>query len=206
MGQWRGRATLDGATRRMGRRAWGRAAALTLLILGLGAALAACGGSPSGTSSATATTPAGGGYTPSANNTPPPGFPTPTVTPNGGGVQAGASDVCSQTPSVTNQPPSNLPVYPNAQLVQGKTTQNNGQNVGIFDWCLASGSPDAVITFYTQQLPGAGWTNIQSYTGTDAKSILAQQGSEHLTLSTLVDVANSAQPTEILVSINGIPS
>lgn len=208
-----GRATRDGGTRRWGGRgsgrAWGRTVALALLILGLGALLVACGGSPSGTSSATATTPAGGGFTPGAtNNTPPPGFPTPTVTPNGGGVQTGVSDVCGQAPDVETQPPSNLPIYPNAQLVQGKRTQSNGQNIGIFDFCFTGATPDDVVTFYTQQLPGQGWTHIQSYTGTDAKSITAQQGAEQLTISTLIDTASTAspQPTEILISINGLPA
>ncbi|HUY75967.1 MAG TPA: hypothetical protein VMV29_04310 [Ktedonobacterales bacterium] len=199
-------ATRDGVARRWGIRTWRRTVALALLTLGLGAVLAACGGSPSGTSSATATTPAGGGFTPGAtNNTPPPGFPTPTVTPNGGGVQAGVSDVCGETPNVVNQPPSNLPVYPNAQLVQGANTKNNGQTVGVFDFCT-SASPDAVVTFYTQQLPTQGWQQVQTYTGTDAKSITAKQGNEQLTISALVDTPNPSQPTEILVSINGLPS
>jgi len=180
--------------------------ALMALILGLSALLAACGGSPSGTSSATATTPAGAGFTPGAtNNTPPPGFPTPTATANGGGVQVGVSDVCGATPSVSIQPPSNLPVYPNAQLVQGAKTQNNGQTIGVFDFCTTA-TPDAVVTFYTQQLPRSGWGQIQTYTGTDAKSITAKQGAEQLTISALVDTANPSQITEILVSINGLSS
>ena len=204
-----GRTMRGQGTRRRGGRPWGRTVALLSLMLGLGALLAACGGSPSGTSSATATSPAGTGFTPGAtNNTPPPGFPTPTATANGGGVQTGVSDVCGQTPDVEKQPPSNLPIYPNAQLVQGKLSQNNGQNTGIFDFCFTGATPDNVVTFYTQQLPGQGWQHIQSYTGTDAKSITAQQGNEQLTISTLVDTASSAspQPTEILVSINGLPS
>ncbi len=195
--------------RRWGGRTRGRMLALTLLTVGLGVALAACSGSPSGTTSATATTTTSGGTTtPGAttNNTPPAGFPTPTVTPNGGGVQRGVDDVCAQTPNVSKQPPSNLPIYPNAQLVQGNTTQNNGQNVGLFDFCTSAATPDAVVTFYTTQLPGQGWQNIQTYTGTDAKSVLAKQGNEQLTVTALVDSANPATPTEILVTINGLPA
>ena len=210
MGKSIGRAQGDGVARRWGeqswRRTWQRALALALLTLALGAALAACGGSPSSTSSATATTPAGGGFTPGAtNNTPPAGFPTPTVTPNGGGVQVGVSDVCGATPSVTVQPPSNLPTYTGAQLVQSADTKSNGQNIGVYDYCTTA-SPDAVVTFYTQQLPTSGWKQVQTYTGTDAKSITAKQGAEQLTISSLVDTPNPSQPTEILISINGLPS
>ena len=127
------------AGRRWGGRTSRQTLALALLVVGLCAVLVACSGSPSGTASATATTAAagaGGTATTSAttNNTPPAGFPTPTATPNGGGVQTGVDDVCAKTPVVMKQPPSNLPIYPNAQLVQGNTTQNNGQNVGLFDF------------------------------------------------------------------------
>src|SRR6185312_10865338 len=152
-----------------------RQALVCLLALSFAALLAAC--APAAPSVTSATTPAV-----TSTSAPPAtptfgGPPTPTATAlPGGGNLAGATDICTSQISVATTLPAEIPAY-NGQLRLAQT--NNGD--AEFGYCTGD-SVDTITSFYTAQLPGKGWQNIQTFTNNATRNIIATRGNENLTI------------------------
>ncbi|GEM_PF-4237555 len=192
----------------------------TLAVATLSVLLVACGGGSSGGSpssgSATATdTPFGNGDTTPASVstfTPPPGFPTATPTQSGSGGTRGSSDVCqiTPTPSPSDIPvPSDVPSYPNAQLIVHTKVSSNTQPpipIGEFDFCASNASASPIASYYTDQLPKSGWQDVQTYSS-GSISIVATKGPSNNQTTITVTVLQDPNPgytsdVEIIISIN----
>lgn len=159
--------------------------------------LAACaGGSGSAGGAPTAT---GSGGSTTANGTPPGGAgATPTTnavtTP---GAQAGALDVCSQTPDVKAQLPATIPAYPGAQLRFGRSSSGNG----FFGLC-SSGSVSAISQFYVAQLGNKGWQQVQSTANGSSEQVSGKTGSGTVIITIQPDPQIRGQ-TEIIILAGG---
>jgi hypothetical protein len=144
------------------RKAWRRLAATVLAMGLLGFLLVACNDAASTTTSQP-TTPASSVAT--TTNSADTGTPIPTVkpapSPSGPGAQGGVADICSQPTSVTVHPPSNIPTYPGATLHISQVDSSNASNV-FYGFCSGAAVED-IYTFYQQQLPGKGWSNLKTY-------------------------------------------
>lgn len=160
------------------------------LSLSLCAMLTACASGSAATPPAAPTTIAAATLTPG-------GPPTPTSTPlPGAGNLAGATDICASPINVATTLPAEIPPY-NAQLRIAQS--NNGDSV--YGYC-ASASVDAIATFYTEQLPGKGWRNIQTFTNNATRNLIATRGGENLTITVSPDVMQSGK-ADLLIIVNG---
>jgi hypothetical protein len=164
------------------KKAWKRRVAILLAIGLLTFILTACNDSTSATTPqpttpiAGATTGADGGDT---------GTPIPTVkpapSPTGPGAQSGVADICSQPASVTVQPPSNIPTYAGARLHISQVDPSNSGNV-FYGFCSGAAVQD-IYSFYQQQLPGKGWSNLTTYEVAAVRQVRATQGQTQITVS-----------------------
>lgn len=174
---------------------WARVGLLVLAgSLALGAA--ACADGTSGTTSAHATTTVNDTAS-AANATGTSGtsnIPLPIST---SAAQDGTSDFCAAPPNVAVQPPSSLPQYPGAQLHVSQNTNGNE----LFGYC-SSVAVSTIANFYTQQLPGSGWSNVQTNTISFLQQVTATQGSTHLVIS-IEPSATLANTTEVLIVEQG---
>jgi hypothetical protein len=167
------------------------------VALGPAIALASCSGSSStraprsGTSPiTTATSPAGGTPSPS---------PQSSLTPAGTApAEAGAGDICDQPASVSATVPTSIPAYPGAQLHLAYVSGNSG----AFGYCT-SANASAIASFYAQQLPGKGWTSIQTYTLGDHLQVTAAMGNTQLTMTAWPD-SGQAGVTDVLITAQGL--
>jgi hypothetical protein len=193
----------NGVSERMGAdmRAWvtskgreRRWLAVSLLTLGLGATLAACGEAGA---SATQPTPISTGISaPSATPTAG-GPPTPTLTPLPGAANlAGATDICTAPISVATALLPEIPAY-DGQLRLAQASNGNAE----YGYCV-SATVDAVTAFYAAQLPAKGWQNIQTFTNSASRNIIATRGSEHLTITVSPDVVQTSN-ADLLIIVNG---
>ena len=168
--------------------------AITLLTLGLGATLAACGESAT---SATQPTPTVTGVSAPAASPTAGGPPTPTITPLPGSANlSGATDICTSPISVSTTLLPEIPPY-NGQLRLAETSNGNAE----YGYC-ASASVDTITSFYVAQLPGKGWQNIQTFTNSASRNIIATRGSEHLTITVSPDVVQTSN-ADLLIIVNG---
>lgn len=135
-----------------------------------------------------ATSGAGGAPTAPATAT-----PAATITPITGARVAGAQDICSQPASVSAQPPASIPVYPGAQL---HASQASGANA-FFGFCTQA-EVSAIAQFYTQQLPGKGWSSLSTNNIASIKQVLATRNQVQLTVTISPD-ALTAGETDIFV-------
>jgi hypothetical protein len=173
---------------------------LRVLVLAVGLALAAAGCSggsadrtPTPSTNISQTNPSVTA-SPSATNT-----PAPTLTPVGtANAQAGAGDICDQPKNVSAQPPASIPGYPGAEL--HVSLLNNGS--GLFGYC-SSAQIDAVTSFYTQQLPGKGWTSVESHPLGDYQQVTGSQGNTQLTITISPDATKSGV-VDILIIAQGL--
>lgn len=166
---------------------------LGALALGLCAGLAACD------SAATTAPPAAlATSTASMATTPTPGGPpTPTGTPLPGAANlSGATDICTSPVNVSTTLPAEIPPY-SGQLRLAQTS--NGASV--FGYC-ASASVDAIASFYTTNLPGKGWQNLQTFSNNATRNIIATRGGENLTITVSPDVVQHGN-TDLLIIVNG---
>ncbi len=172
-----------------------RGAMMGLIIVGLCATLTAC--AAGSTSASTATPIATVTLAPPATLTPG-GPPTPTITPLPGSANlAGATDICTSPISVSTTLPPEIPPY-NGQLRLAETNKGDAE----FGYC-ASDSVDAITSFYTAQLPGKGWQNIQTFTNNATRNLIATRGSERLTITVSPDVVQTGN-ADLLIIVNGV--
>jgi hypothetical protein len=94
--------------------------------------------------------------------------------------------------------PSSIPAYPGAQLHLAYTSGNNG----AFGYCSRA-SASAIASFYAQQLPGKGWSSIQTYTLGDHQQVTAAMGNTQLTVTAWPD-SSQAGVTDILITAQGL--
>ncbi|MEO7001220.1 MAG: hypothetical protein ABI068_05425 [Ktedonobacterales bacterium] len=175
-----------------------------IVVLGLLvclALLAACAaGSPGGSASATATTASTGGTGGATTSTTTSGSPTPTFTPQSGqGNQAGVADICTATPSVKIALPANVPSFPGSTLILAENIGGNDE-VGF----CATAAASAVVSYYQQQIPTKGWSQVSTFTSNGSTSLLATKGassSSTLTVTISPDTINTNQ-VDILVIVN----
>lgn len=112
-------------------------------------------------------------------------------------AQDGTSDFCAAPTNVSAQPLSSLPQYPNAQLHVSQDTSGNY----LFGYC-SSDAVSAIASYYQQQLPTSGWSNVQSNQVSFLQQVTATQGSTHLTVS-VEPSATLQNTTEVLVVVQG---
>ncbi|HEX6122563.1 MAG TPA: hypothetical protein VFY89_05355 [Ktedonobacterales bacterium] len=171
-----------------------------VVALGVSVLLAGCdGGSTARTP--TASPSATGRQTPTASATTGGGeaSPVPTLSPVATAQsQAGAGDVCDQAKNVTAQPPSSIPGYPGAEL-HVSFIQNGS---GLFGYC-SSAAPSEIANFYTQQLPGKGWSAVQSHPLGQYQQVTGSQGETQLTITISPD-ARQSNVTDILITAQGL--
>jgi hypothetical protein len=185
---------------------WAREARVGALALALGTLvlLAGCGGdptagrptgSPSATTHQTPTTSATGGNTPGSGTA----SPAPTLTPvSTAQSQAGAGDICDQAKNVSAQPPSSIPGYPGAEL-HVSFIQNGS---GLFGYC-SSAAPSEIASYYAQQLPDKGWSEVRSQPLGDYQQVTGSQGETHITITISPD-ARQSNVTTILITVQGL--
>lgn len=173
----------------------GRWLALLLLALGLGATMAACGETGA---SATQPTPTSTNASAPAATSTAGGQPTPTFTPLPGAANlAGATDICTSPISVSTALLPEIPAY-DGQLRLAQVSNGNAE----YGYC-ASASVDAIASFYVAQLPGKGWQNIQTFTNSASRNIIATRGdAEHLTITVSPDVVQTSN-ADLLIIVNG---
>jgi hypothetical protein len=132
------------------------------------------------------------------------GTPVPTVepspSPTGPGAQGGVADICSQPTNVTVHPPNNIPTYPGAVLHISQVDQSNASNV-FYGFCTGARVQD-VFTFYQQQLPGKGWSNLKTYTVDTVRQVRASQGQSQITVSISPSAVLSGT-TNIFITVLG---
>ncbi len=175
-------------TRTRGRR-W---AALILLALGLGATLAACGEAATSATRPMPTSTSAPAATPTTG-----GPPMPTFTPLPGAANlAGATDICTSPISVSAALLPEIPAY-DGQLRLAQASNGNVE----YGYC-ASASVDAITSFFTAQLPGKGWQDIQTFTNNTSRNIIATRGGERLTITVSPDVVQTGD-TDLLIIVNG---
>lgn len=168
--------------------------AISLLILGMGATLAACGEAATSAQQPAAT--ATSAQQP-ATATTVSGSPMPTMTPLPGSANlAGATDICTSPVSVSTALLPEIPAY-TGQLRLAEASNGNA----VYGYC-ANASVDAITAFYTAQLPGKGWQNIQTFTNNTSRNIIATRGSEHLTITVSPDVVQTNN-ADLLIIVNG---
>jgi hypothetical protein len=160
-------------------------------------ALAACAGGSSSAASATATpssTSADTG-TPGSQSTPsgPTSTPIDLGTP---GAVLGTTDACSAQGKPSASPPSNIPIYANAQLTIGSIEGTSG----VFGLC-STDSVDTIDAFYAAQLPASGWQNITNDPLAAARQLTGSQSNTNLIVTILPDT----QPgkTDVLIIYSG---
>lgn len=161
-------------------RGWRRGAAGAFLALALALAGCASGGTTTA-KTATPTQPA----EPTATLANPTGSGTPTPT-AAGVAGSGSLDICqpvTPTPIQVSAPPE-VPVYQGARL---KLAEANGPT-SEFGYCI-TGTVSAVATFYTQALPGKGWSDIKTFVNLATENIIAthQNPNESLTVTVSPD-------------------
>lgn len=177
-----------------------RGVASLALGLALGIGLAACaptgGASPSATSGQTvgqgALTPTAPGVASTS------GASSATVTPLPGAANlAGATDICTSAVAVSAQLPADVPPY-HGDLRLGQT--NNGD--GVFGYCVTD-SVAVVAAFYNAQLPGKGWSGIQTFTNDATRNLIATHGSQSLTITVSPDVVQTGH-SDLLIIVKGM--
>ncbi|MDE3228469.1 MAG: hypothetical protein KGO05_01210 [Chloroflexota bacterium] len=161
------------------------------LALGMGAALVACG-SPSTASQATPTATAAS----VASATPTAGGPTATPLPGSGNL-AGVTDICTSKPNLTQTLRPELPAY-NANLRLATQTTGGAYEYG---YCV-SADVDTILKFYTAQLPGKGWTSIQTFINNATRNLIATRGAEQLTITISPDVVQAGN-ADLLIIVSG---
>lgn len=156
------------------------------LLAALALLLAACAGSGSGTAPTATGTSAAGTQTPS---------PTPQTisTP---GAPEGIAGLCSLSPSVSAQLPSDIPPYPGAQLLVG----SNQNGSGLFGYCSPA-AVAAVNSFYIARIPENGWRNMSTTAIGGTDQIMAARGSAALIITILADSQMSGS-TDIIIVVN----
>lgn len=194
----RGKPLNEGVSARPARNPWTKWAAA--LVIGVAVSLAACasggsvGGSASTTSGATQTTT---GTTAGLPTTATDQGATPTTTAISGPSSLGGSGaLCAQTANVTAQLPSDIPAYTGAQL----RVSENANGYELFGYCT-SASPNAVMSFYTSQLPTNGWQQITTSSVQFVQQLLAVNGNTHLALSVEPDPTQSGE-TDIIIQLS----
>jgi len=178
------------------RRAQTRMATLALSVcLGLSLTLSACAASSSAQSGTPTTGVATATSAPAA--TPTPGGPaTPTITPLPGSANlAGATDICTSAISVSTQPPAEIPAF-DGQL---RLAQSSG-GASEFGYCSSS-SVQSIAAYFTAQLPGKGWQNIQTFTNDTTRNIIATRGGESLTITVSPDVVQTGNADLLIIVV-----
>ena len=167
---------------------------ISTLTLCLGATLAACAsGANSGAAQATATPTSALSATATTG-----GPPAPTSTPLPGSTNlAGVTDICTSKANVTKPLLPELPAY-NGQLRLATQTTGGAYEYG---YCVRA-SVDTVTAFYKAQLPGKGWTNIQTFDNSATRNLIATHGAEQLTMTVSPDVVQAGN-ADLLIIVNG---
>lgn len=162
--------------------------------------LAACGGGTSENShlsTSTSTSTSTAKATSTSNSSAPASATTAPLPVSTAPAQDGTSDYCAGPKNVSTQPPATLPSYPGADLHVSQNTDGNS----LFGYC-SSASVSDIASFYAQQLPGKGWSNVQTTTISFLQQITATQGSANLTVS-VEPSATLSGTTEVLVVVLG---
>ncbi len=169
---------------------------IATLTLGLGATLAACSsGANTGAALATATPTSASAPAATATTG---GPPTPTSTPLPGSANlAGVTDICTSKANVTKPLLPELPAY-NGQLRLATQTTGGAYEYG---YCVTA-SVDTVTAFYKAQLPGKGWTNIQTFDNSATRNLIATRGAEQLTITVSPDVVQAGN-ADLLIIVSG---
>jgi hypothetical protein len=167
--------------------------------LGLLVLLAACSGAsgagaPTATGGAGATTSLTGQSTPGDQSTATPGL-TP-IGPGGGGQ--GSGDVCSQPVTVSAQLPGSVPTYPHGQLRIGQV--NSG--IGFYGICTTD-TVAVIAHFYTSQLPGKGWNQLNTSMIDTVELITASLGNATVSVAIRPESPANGQ-TDIVIQTNGL--
>jgi len=163
-----------------------------VFTLGVSAALVACDEAATTAQQPLPTSTSAPAATPTVG-----GPPTPTITPLPGAANlAGATDICTSPVSVSTTLLPEIPAY-SGQLRLAEASNGNAE----YGYC-ASASVDAITSFYTSQLPGKGWQDIQTFTNGSARNIIASRGSERLTITVSPDVVQTSN-ADLLIIVNG---
>lgn len=176
---------------------WSRRAKHGLIIaaltLGFGVTLAACSSSSGSAQQSTPTVTASSSVTPTTGGPP---APTATSLPGSGNL-AGVTDICTSKPNLTQPLLSELPAY-NAPLRLATQTTGGAHEYG---YCVSAGV-DTVLSFYTAQLPGKGWTHIQTFVNNATRNLIATRGAEQLTITISPDVVQAGN-ADLLIIVSG---
>lgn len=168
-----------------------------VLALTLCGGLAGCAGADGAATSAPApratVSPGSAGVLPTVT----PGGPTATPLPGAANL-AGATDICASPVNVSTTLPPEIPPYSGGQLRLAQT--NNG--AGVFGYCAVA-SVDAIAAFYAAQLPGKGWSHLQSFPNGSARNLIATRGAEGLTITVSPDVTQTGS-ADLLIIVTGL--
>jgi hypothetical protein len=129
------------------------------------------------------------------------GSNAPTPSPTSGLAGSGSLDICqpvTPTPVQINVP-AEIPIYQSGQLKLAEA--NSPTNTSEFGFCIPD-TVSAIGSFYTQALPGKGWSSVKTFENLGTENITATRGSESVTITVSPDTLQQGN-SDLLIILQG---